>query len=205
MTTQFEETIAAFEHPALQRRPMEWLQVNLGRRCNQACRHCHVDASPTRTEMASDAVIDAIVDALQANPSLETLDITGGAPELHPRFRDLVQQARGLDRQVMDRCNDDPLGAGPGRPRRLSRQPESTSSAACPATWNQRGPAARHGRVRHRQPEAAECARLRTGRGLRLDLVYNPVGAHLPPAQAALEADYKERLLLTTAWCSTSC
>ena len=199
MTTQFEETIAAFEHPALQRRPMEWLQVNLGRRCNQACRHCHVDASPTRTEMASDAVIDAIVDALQANPSLQTLDITGGAPELHPRFRDLVQQVRGLDRQVMDRCNLTILSE-PGQEDLaafLANQGVHViSSLPCYLESNvdrQRGT----GVFDRSIAGLKQLNALGYGRdaGLRLDLVYNPVGAHLPPAQAALEADYKERLL----------
>src|SRR5262245_6241333 len=80
------------------------LQVNVGKRCNQACRHCHVDAGPDRTEVMTDAVVDACLRFLEAT-DIPAVDITGGAPELHPRFRHIVERARALGRHVMDRCN----------------------------------------------------------------------------------------------------
>ena len=81
------------------------LQVNVGRKCNQACRHCHVDASPQRTEVMPDDVFEACLSALERWPELATVDITGGAPEIHPRFREMVARARALGRHVMVRHN----------------------------------------------------------------------------------------------------
>ena len=80
------------------------LQINVGKRCNQVCRHCHVDAGPDRREVMPDDVVEACF-ALLAATDIPTVDITGGAPELHPRFRDMVARAAGLGRRVMDRCN----------------------------------------------------------------------------------------------------
>src|SRR6266852_4828734 len=88
--------------PAVRRKRLEILQVNLGYRCNQSCVHCHVNAGPQRTEMMPPEVIEDVVAFL---PQVETLDITGGAPELHPQFRSLVSRARQLGRHVIDRCN----------------------------------------------------------------------------------------------------
>ena len=99
----FAERIAP--HGAgLRRRAVDVLQVNLGRYCNLACIHCHVEAGPTRKEMMSRENIDAVIRFL-ASTNIPTLDITGGAPELHGEFAYLVESARGLDRRVMDRCN----------------------------------------------------------------------------------------------------
>jgi MoaA/NifB/PqqE/SkfB family radical SAM enzyme len=83
----------AESHGELRAAEVDTLQVNVGKRCNQACRHCHVDASPTRTEVMPDDVVDACLEALARDEVLKTLDITGGAPELHPRFRDMVTRA----------------------------------------------------------------------------------------------------------------
>ncbi|MBK8005024.1 MAG: radical SAM protein [Gemmatimonadetes bacterium] len=80
------------------------LQVNLGKRCNQACHHCHVDAGPARTEVMAPDTVDACLRVL-AEHAIPVLDITGGAPELHPDFQRLVTTARGLGRRVIDRCN----------------------------------------------------------------------------------------------------
>jgi len=88
--------------PALRRKRLETLQVNVGYRCNQSCVHCHVNAGPARTEMMPPEVIEDVVAFL---PRVATLDITGGAPELHPQFRSLVSRARRLGKQVIDRCN----------------------------------------------------------------------------------------------------
>src|SRR3979409_1310240 len=92
------------EFPALRRRQLTTLQVNLGYRCNQTCVHCHVNAGPTRTEMMDTETLAMIPGVLQAR-GISTLDVTGGAPELHEGFRDLVRVARGLGVKVIDRCN----------------------------------------------------------------------------------------------------
>ena len=100
----FARAAAAAGHAPLRARGVDVLQVNVGKRCNQACHHCHVDAGPDRTEVMPDAVVDACLAFLERS-DVATLDITGGAPELHPRFEDLVTRARAAGRHVMDRCN----------------------------------------------------------------------------------------------------
>ena len=96
--------LEATDFPALRRAALQTLQVNLGYLCNQSCVHCHVNAAPTRTEMMSDNLIDLIPRVLQAR-GVSLLDLTGGAPEMHPRFRDLVTAATAQGVRVMDRCN----------------------------------------------------------------------------------------------------
>ena len=90
--------------PAIRRRALKALQVNLGYRCNQSCLHCHVNAGPTRTEAMDDATVETVLEFLVAS-GVGILDITGGAPELHPRFRHLVERARAIAVRVIDRCN----------------------------------------------------------------------------------------------------
>src|SRR5215216_5100547 len=104
VTRTFGDAIAAGGHDPLHADVVSVLQINVGKRCNQACHHCHVDAGPDRTEVMPDDVIDASLRFLAAT-DIPTVDITGGAPELHPRFRDLVVRARALGRHVIDRCN----------------------------------------------------------------------------------------------------
>src|SRR3954463_12650765 len=94
----------SYGFPALRRRRTETLQVNLGYKCNQSCLHCHVNAGPTRTEMMSAETIDEVL-LFIGKSKIKMLDVTGGAPELHPQFRELVERARALGAQVMDRCN----------------------------------------------------------------------------------------------------
>src|SRR3954454_9166694 len=89
----------------LLRGPVSTLQINVGKRCNQACHHCHVDAGPKRTEIMTAATAERVVDVLERNPGLRTMDVTGGAPELNPSFRRLVERARELGRDVIVRCN----------------------------------------------------------------------------------------------------
>lgn len=174
------------------------LQVNVGKKCNQACRHCHVDASPQRTESMSDEVVDACLAALERNPGLATLDITGGAPELHPRFRDLVARARALSRHVMVRHNltvqfepgqeDLPAFFAAHGCEVVCSLPHYTADA----TDRQRGRGVY-------QSSIAALGRLNqagyaSGNGLRLDLVANPVGAFLPPRQEEFERDCRQYL-----------
>ena len=92
------------DFPPLRRTSLDTLQVNLGYRCNQICLHCHVAASPQRTEMMDAPTVDLVVEVLGAR-RIGTLDLTGGAPELNPHFRDLVRRARTLGVRVIDRCN----------------------------------------------------------------------------------------------------
>jgi len=199
MTAPFNEVLRRHGLPPLTRAAPTWLQVNLGRRCNQTCRHCHVDAGPTRTERLSDAGVEAVLDALRANPGLTQLDLTGGAPELHPRFRRLVREARAMGRAVIDRCNLTILSEpeqGDLAAFLADQGVHVVSSLPCYSEANvdqQRGDGVFSRSIDGlRRLNALGYGR---GDGLVLDLVYNPVGAHLPPAQTDLQADYKRRLL----------
>ena len=184
--------------PALRRGHLETLQVNVGYKCNQSCLHCHVNAGPSRTElMARDTVGDVLV-FLQAS-KVRKLDITGGAPELNPHFRDLVARARELGVHVIDRCNLTVL-LEPGQedlaPFLAAQRVEITASLPCyteELVDRQRGKG-----VYGKSIEALK--RLNAlgygvpGSALALNLVYNPQGPELPPAQEKLEADYKRNL-----------
>jgi radical SAM/Cys-rich protein len=183
----------------LRRSTTTTVQVNVGRLCNQACRHCHVDAGPGRREIMSRAVADQVLDVMRASAGVDTIDITGGAPELCPSFRHLVAASRRLGRRVIDRCNLTVL-LEPGQEDLAAflagHVVEVVASLPCYLEENvdrQRG-----GGVFERSLLALE--RLnglgygQPGSPLRLDLVYNPIGARLPPPQAELEADYKEQL-----------
>ena len=186
------------DFPALQRRTTRTLQVNLGYRCNQRCLHCHVNAGPTRTEMM-DAATLALIPRVLAARGIGTLDITGGAPELHPQFRDLVRQARGLGVKVIDRCNLTILfePGQDGLAEFLAAEGvEVVASLPCYSADNvdrQRGEGVFEKSIRALQ-ELNALGYGRDGTGLLLNLVYNPQGASLPPAQAQLEADYKREL-----------
>ncbi len=195
----FAGALAAHGLDALRRRAPTTLQVNVGKRCNQACHHCHVDAGPKRTEVMSGAVADRVLEMLEHDPAIALLDVTGGAPELAPCFRRLVSRARRLGRRVIDRCNLTVL-LEPGQEDLAAflaaQRVEIVASLPCYGPQNvdaQRGQGV----------FARSLVALRTlnalGYGrpaspLRLDLVYNPVGAHLPPPQAGLEADYRAEL-----------
>ncbi len=184
--------------PAIRRRGVTTLQVNLGYRCNQSCVHCHVNAGPNRTEEMSGETIDLVIDVL-ARRRIATLDITGGAPELNPHFRRLARAARALGVRVIDRCNLTVLllPEQAGLAEFLAReQVEITASLPCYLEKNvdqQRGKG-----VFAASLQALRCLNAlgygREGSGLVLNLVYNPQGAILPPPQAGLEADYRRVL-----------
>lgn len=185
--------------PALRRAPVTTLQVNIGLRCNLACHHCHVESGPKRTERLDRRDVERIVTLLERNPQVGTLDITGGAPELHPDFRFLVEAARALDRRVIDRCNLTVLDE-PGQHETaafLARAGvEIVASLPCYSLENvekQRGRGVFDGSLRALEQLNA-LGYGQPGSGLVLDLVYNPVGAFLPAPQATLEADYREAL-----------
>ncbi|HET9701356.1 MAG TPA: arsenosugar biosynthesis radical SAM (seleno)protein ArsS [Burkholderiales bacterium] len=184
--------------PAIRRRKLETLQVNLGYRCNQSCLHCHVNAGPTRTEMMAPETMEEVLAFLGAS-DVGALDITGGAPELHPEFRRLVRAARARGATVIDRCNLTILEQ-PGHEdlaEFLALQgAEVTASLPCYLEENvdrQRGKGVFESSIRGlRRLNALGYGR--PGSGLVLNLVFNPQGAVLPPAQERLEADYKRHL-----------
>jgi radical SAM/Cys-rich protein len=174
------------------------LQVNLGYKCNQSCLHCHVNAGPNRTEMMDGATAALVLEVLQAR-GVGTLDLTGGAPELSPHFRTLVQGARALGVKVIDRCNLTILSE-PGHEDLAAflaaQAVEVVASMPCYSVTNvdrQRGEG-----VFDRSIAGLRALNAlgygRPGSGLVLNLVYNPQGAVLPPPQGPLEADYKREL-----------
>jgi radical SAM/Cys-rich protein len=181
------------------------LQVNITKLCNQACVHCHVDASPRRREMMDDRTLDQVLAVLHRCPEIRTLDITGGAPELHPGFERLVKGARGLDRTVIVRHNltvtldPHPLtgAAMEHLPAFFQAQGVEVVSSLpyyqAYFTDRQRGDG-----VFAKSIESLKRLNARgfgvEGSGLLLNLVYNPVGAFLPAPQQTLEADYKKAL-----------
>lgn len=186
------------DFPALRRRALKTLQVNLGYRCNQTCVHCHVDAGPNRREMMDPATCELVIQVLR-QCRIGTLDITGGAPELHPEFRMLVTAATQLGVKVMDRCNLTVLfePGQQGLPEFLATQRvEVVASLPCYSSKNvdqQRGDGVFDKSISAlRQLNALGYGR--SGSGLTLDLVYNPLGPSLPPPQAALEQDYRREL-----------
>jgi radical SAM/Cys-rich protein len=190
--------LEATDFPAIRRRRLETLQVNLGYRCNQTCLHCHVNAGPTRTEMMSRETISDVIAFLKSS-GVKTLDITGGAPELNPHFRGLVLAARNLGVHVIDRCNLTILEQ-PGQEDTAqflaANGVEIIASLPCYLEENvdaQRGKGVFDGSIRSLRKLNA----LGYGRpdsGLVLNLVYNPQGPSLPPPQEKLEGDYHRHL-----------
>lgn len=186
------------EFPALTRATLQILQVNLGYVCNLSCTHCHVNAGPHRTESMPDELIGLVLEACE-RLQVQTLDLTGGAPELNPHFRALVVAARKLGVQVIDRCNLTILQE-PGQEDLAeflaTHGVQVVASLPCYSQVNvdkQRGKGVfEHSIEALTQLNAQGYGR--DGTGLKLDLVYNPGGPFLPPSQEKLEADYKRRL-----------
>jgi len=196
---RFESMLATHGQQSLYRSTPTVLQVNVGKRCNQACRHCHVNAGPTRTEVMTPETVDRILELLSCSPSIEVVDITGGAPELNPSFQHLVSGARSTGRNVIDRCNLTVLSE-PGQENTAeflaTQRVEVIASLPCYGPDNvdaQRGSG-----VFERSIEALRLLN-RLGyadpeSGLKIHLVYNPMGAFLPPDQEGLQRAYKARL-----------
>jgi radical SAM/Cys-rich protein len=188
----------AIPFPPLRRARLTTLQVNLGYRCNQACFHCHVNAGPNRTEAMSDETIDLVLAVLERR-RLGTLDVTGGAPELHPAFRRPVTAARDRGIRVIDRCNLTIL-LEPGQEELAAflagHEVEVVASLPCYLEDNvdrQRGKGVFDKSIAAlRRLNEAGYGDPRSGRVL--NLVFNPQGPNLPPNQEALQADYKRIL-----------
>ncbi len=198
---------AALETAGLDLSPqsIDILQLNVTKLCNQACRHCHVDASPARTEAMTRETIEQCLRVLEAHPQIGALDITGGAPELHPDFEYLVEQATALGRHVMVRHNlTVQLDGHPVSKRSMAHLPAFFAQhkveviSSLPYYQQYFTDAQRGGGVFKKSIEAMQ--RLNAvgygidGSGLIFNLVYNPVGPYLPASQAELEAEYRKHL-----------
>ena len=175
----FPDRLAAAGEWPLRRGPVRTLQVNVGRRCDLACHHCHVEAGPKRTESMDGRTADRVLELLARNPEVEVLDLTGGAPELNENFRALVGGAVALGRRVIDRCNLTVLLV-PGQEDTAAFLADHGVEivASLPCYTDERVDAQR-------------------GRGVFEPSVtsgYNPTGAFLPPSQGDLEARYRIEL-----------
>lgn len=187
------------DFPVISRDSLETLQVNLGYLCNQSCLHCHVNAGPTRKEIMTPEIIDAVITYL-SDSEIRQLDLTGGAPELNPDFRRLVKAAIDLNIHVIDRCNLTVLlepGMAGTAEFLAKKKVEVVASLPCYLEENvnkQRGDG-----VFETSLEALHLLNSlgygQAGSGLKLRLVFNPQGPTLPPEQSTLEADYKRHLL----------
>ena len=173
------------------------LQINVGKLCNQTCRHCHVDAGPDRKEVMTQATAEECVRAMERS-GVRVVDITGGAPELAPCFRFLVAEAKRLGRHVIDRCNLTVLNLRPQADLVEFLAGHDVEIIASLPYWQARQTDAQRGDGVFDSSVAAlrklNAAGYGTGNGRRLTLVYNPVGAFLPPKQGAVEADFKREL-----------
>jgi len=186
------------DFPEVTRSGFTTLQANLGYLCNQVCHHCHVNAGPKRKELMSLATMEQLLAVMDRYP-IHTLDLTGGAPEMNPHFRHLVQQARARNVKVIDRCNLTILSEPgyEGLAEFLAEQRcEVVASLPCYLEDNvdaQRG----NGVFERSIAGLQQLNALGYGQadsGLSLNLVYNPQGAVLAPGQAGLQAAYKEQL-----------
>ena len=183
----------------LTRARVDTLQLNVTLRCNLACHHCHVESGPKRTEAMDEAVVARVLDLLAASPGVRTLDLTGGAPEMHPDFRVLVEGARALGLEVIDRCNLTILHERGYRdlPEFLAKN-GVTVIASLPCYTRENVESQRGREVFDRSIEALRWLNSlgygRASSDLSLDLVHNPLGPSLPPPQGELEKEYKVEL-----------
>lgn len=184
---------------SLPRTPLEILQINVGKLCDLACQHCHVEAGPKRTEIMQEATVHRLLELLASAPNVHTVDLTGGAPELNPHFRTLVHESRALGKTVIDRCNLTVLfrPGQEGTANFLAAEGvKVVASLPCYSKANvekQRGQHVFDPSLRALH-QLNELGYGQPGSGLELDLVYNPLGATLPPSQAGLETTYRREL-----------
>ena len=186
------------DFPKISRRKLETLQVNLGYKCNQSCKHCHVNAGPNRTEQMSLETIQQVLQTLKTF-NIKTLDITGGAPELNEHFKFLVEQASIMGVHIIDRCNLTILNeAGHENLARFlaNHKVEIVASLPCYLEENvdaQRGDGVYQKSITGLQ-KLNDLGYGKKNTGLTLNLMFNPAGPNLPPPQAALEEDYRKIL-----------
>lgn len=196
---QFEQALKESGFAPLRAAEIQILQINVGKLCNQTCRHCHVDAGPDRREVMSRTTMEVALKAL-SQTDIPVVDITGGAPEMNPDFRWLVTEIRRLGRQVIDRCNLTILLA-PGfqdLPEFLAEQ-RVEIVASLPCYLEENVDAQRGDHVFEKSIEALrrlnELGYGQPETGLVLTLVFNPLGPSLPPPQATLETAYRQELM----------
>jgi len=197
MRNGFEEKIALVSGEGLYSRDIEVLQINVGLRCNQVCLHCHVEASPLRTEVMPKETMERVLDVADAIRP-EWIDLTGGAPELHPDFRDFVKSLRNAGHQVQVRTNlTVMLEPGMEHLPEFLREQQVRLVASLPCYLEENVRAQRGPKTYEKSIESIR--RLNalgygTESGLPLNLIYNPGGAFLPPEQSRLESDYRREL-----------
>ncbi|NNE44402.1 MAG: radical SAM protein, partial [Gemmatimonadetes bacterium] len=181
---RFEDHLEGSGLLPLKTTDIQVLQINVGRLCNQTCRHCHVDAGPDRKEIMTQETAEACIRALAAS-EIPTVDITGGAPEIHPTFRYLVEESAKLGRHIMDRCNLTVLTLRSQRDLVDFLAEHNVEVVASLPYYQPRQTDAQRGDgVFDQSIEALQklnAAGYGRGTGRRLTLVYNPVGAFLPP------------------------
>ncbi len=184
--------------PQIDRYQLETLQVNIGYKCNQVCKHCHVNAGPNRLEMMDEITLSMIPKVIKSY-NIKVLDITGGAPELHPGFRELILETNNLNVQVIDRCNLTILSE-PGHEdlaNFLANQ-KVTITASLPCYLEDNVDKQRGKGVFNRSIKGLKLLNSlgygNPGSGLILNLVFNPVGASLPPDQEQLAKLYRKEL-----------
>ena len=186
------------DFPAIKRRTPEILQVNLGYLCNQSCLHCHVAAGPTRKELMISENIEYLLKALEL-PGIHTLDLTGGAPEMNPLFKNLVRESRNYDVTVIDRCNLTILlepGFEDMAQFLADNKVQIVASLPCYLQENVDG---QRGKGVYQKSIDALKILNDLGYGaadsnLGITLVYNPTGPYLPPSQQELQVDYQRFL-----------
>ena len=193
----FDVVLREHQLPLLEADEIQVLQVNVGKLCNQTCVHCHVDAGPDRREVMTRETAEHVIELLRRHP-IPTLDLTGGAPELNPQFRWLVQEARALGRHVIDRCNLTILLTAPQADLVEFLAAHRVEVIASLPSFRNSGTDAQRGvGVFAKSIDALRrlnAAGYGMGTGLQLNLVHNPVGAFLPGSQISLERDYKREL-----------
>ena len=196
----FEKKLETSELHPLKPTGIEIFQVNVGKMCNQTCKHCHVDAGPDRQEIMTCETMELCLKVLKENPQLSTVDITGGAPEMNPNFRWFVEEIKKLNRHAMVRCNLTIILSNKkynGLPAFYKKNDIEVVCSLPFYTQNrtdrQRGNGVFETSIKALKMLNAE-GYGKENSGLILNLVYNPAGAFLPPSQNTLELEYKEAL-----------
>ena len=195
----FETTLREHGLGGLRRQATSTLQLNLTTRCNLACHHCHVESSPLRTEAMDERTLERLLELLRASPGISTVDLTGGAPEMHPRFRWLVSEVRRAGREVIDRCNlTILLEPGYDDLAEFLADHEVRIVASLPCYSKENVESQRGRNVFDPSIEALKRLNAlgygRPGSSRVLDLVFNPQGTELPPPEQGLAADYRRVL-----------
>ena len=199
LNVSFSQTLADHRLQPLEANGIQTLQINVGKLCNQTCSHCHVDAGPTRTESMTRDTMEAILLVVRQNPGITTIDITGGAPEMNPHFEYFVAGCRALGRRVIDRCNLTVffVKGHTHLPQFLAEHHvEIVASLPCYSedTVDQQRGKGVFDRSVIALRQLNQLGYGKAGTGLRLNLVYNPLGPQLPPDQRELEIVYKHEL-----------